>query len=234
MKVTPIKTRIFKENENLVDFILEQVPSLSEKSILVVTSKIVALSEGRTAPLGDAKKKIELIKKESEWAVETKWCWLTIKDGVVLASAGIDESNANGKYILLPKNCFESADFLRKRLRTRYKVKDLGIIITDSRIIPLRAGVAAVAVGYAGFAGLRNYIGKPDIFGRKLTMTTTNVADGLATAAVLTMGEGKERQPLAVIEDAPVEWVEKVNPKELEIAIEDDMYRPLFESLPKK
>lgn len=234
MRVNPIKTRVFKENENLVDFILEHIPALKDESVLVVTSKIVALSEGRTASLGDKKKKAELIKKESEWAIETKWTWLTVKDGVVMASAGIDESNADGKFILLPKNSFASAENLRKVLKEKYGVEKLGILLTDSRTIPLRLGVTAVAVGYAGFNGLRNYIGKPDIFGRKLTVTTTNVADGLATAAVLTMGEGEEQQPLAIIEGAKVEWSEKVDPKELEIPIEDDMYRPLFENLPEK
>ena len=66
---------------------------------MVVTSKIVALSEGRTTTYKNEKERAELIKKESSFALKTKYTWLTIKDGMVMASAGIDESNADGKVI---------------------------------------------------------------------------------------------------------------------------------------
>ena len=94
--------------------------------------------------------------------------------------------------------------------------------------MPLRAGVVGVALGYAGFKGLRDYRGKKDISGRKLKFTQTDVADSLATAAVLAMGEGSERQPLAVITNAPVVFTDRVNKKELLIPLKDDMYAPLF------
>jgi F420-0:gamma-glutamyl ligase len=110
-----------------------------------------------------------------------------------------------------------------------YRIAKLGILITDSRVAPLRAGVCGIALGYAGFSGVRDYRGTSDIFGRPLKITQTNVADSLATAATLEMGEGKEQQPLAVIEGAPVEFRENVNKDELRIDIEDDMYGPLFE-----
>ena len=64
MKVTPIKTGIFGENENLLDFIISYVKKLKDNSILVVTSKIVALSEGRVTTVKNEKEKEELIKKE--------------------------------------------------------------------------------------------------------------------------------------------------------------------------
>jgi coenzyme F420-0:L-glutamate ligase/coenzyme F420-1:gamma-L-glutamate ligase len=94
--------------------------------------------------------------------------------------------------------------------------------------MPLRAGVVGVALGYAGFKGLRDYRGKKDVFGRKLKITQTDVADSLATAAILAMGEGNERQPLAIVTHAPVEFTDRVNRKELLIPFKDDMYRPLF------
>ena len=83
-----------------------------------------------------------------------------------MANAGIDESNAMGKIILLPKNSFKSAEIIRKKLQNKFGVKNLGILITDSRLFPLRAGIVGVALGYAGFKGIKNYIGKKDIFGR--------------------------------------------------------------------
>ena len=234
MQIIPIKTRIFRENEDLLQFILKYVKKLPEKSILVVTSKIVALSEGRTAEFKNKQQKIKLIKQESDFAIKTKLTWLTIKDGMVMSSAGIDESNAQGKLILLPKDSFQSADFIRKKLKKIFKIKKLGVLITDSRIFPLRTGIVGVSLGYAGFKGIRDYRGTNDIFGRVLKMSRTDVADSLATSAVFCMGEGKERQPLVIISNAPVEFVEKVSKKELFIDPKEDLYLPLFGSILKK
>ena len=166
--------------------------------------------------------------------IPTRYVWLTVKDGMAMSSAGIDESNANGKLILLPKNSFKAAGLLRKKLLKKYGVKQFGVLITDSRTMPLRAGVTGAAIGYAGFRGVKDYRGKPDIFGRKFKFSRTDVADSLATAAVLVMGEGNEQQPLAIIQKAPIEFCDKVHSKELKIDIEDDMYRPLFSKLHKQ
>ncbi len=234
MIVKPIKTRIFQEGEDLFNFINKYIKKLPEKSVLVVTSKIVALAEKRTVVVKDEKAREKIIRAESQMAVRTKYVWLTIKDGMVMASSGIDESNANGKLILLPKNSFKTANYLRTQLRKKFKIKNLGVLITDSRVMPLRAGVTGVALGYAGFKGLKSYIGTPDMFGKKFIFSTTNTADCLATAAVLTMGEGREQQPLAMITDTLIEFCEKTNPKELLIDIKNDMYLPIFKKIPKQ
>ncbi|HUC88925.1 MAG TPA: coenzyme F420-0:L-glutamate ligase [Candidatus Paceibacterota bacterium] len=233
MQITPIKTRIFKENENLINFILKYAKKIREDSVLIVTSKIVALAEGRTAVIKNEKTRENIIKKESDFAIRTKYTWLTIKDGMVMAAAGVDESNANGKIILLPKDSFKTASYLRKALMKHYYIKNLGIIISDSRLLPLRAGIVGVALGYAGFKGVRNYIGRPDLFGRLLKISRTDIADSLATSAVLLMGEGSERQPLALITGAPIEFVNKTNKKELFIDPKEDIYQPLFEKIRK-
>ena len=247
MRIKAIKTRIFKENENLVNFILEHIKKLPERSVLVVTSKIIALSEGRTKEIDPAlvtskvvalsegrtrelkskKDKIKLIKEESDFALKTKQVWLTIKDGMVIANAGIDESNAKGKLILLPKNSFQSAAMLRKKLMQNFRLKNLGVLLTDSRLMPLRAGVVGVALGYAGFQGIKNYMDQKDIFGRVFKISKTDIADGLATAAVLCMGEGEERQPLALITQAPVVFQSRVNRRELIIDPKEDISAPL-------
>lgn len=233
MIIKVIKTRIFQEGENLCAFIAEHVKNLPERSILAITSKIIALSEKRTAE-NHLKNKESLIRAESDFAIPTKYAWLTIKDGAVMASAGIDESNGNGKLILLPMDSFKTAGVLRKRLQEKYGVKHLGILVTDSRTVPLRAGTTGAAVGYAGFRGIKDYRGKTDIFGRKFKFSRVNVADSIAGAAVFVMGEGKEQQPLAMIEKAPLEFCARIHRKELRISIQDDMYGPLFLQLLKQ
>jgi len=235
MQVKAIRTRIFHENEDLLAFILKYVKKLKENSVLVITSKIVALSEGRTFAYKNKKtnkrQKIALIKKESDFAIKTKIVWMTIKDCMVLANAGIDESNAKNKLILLPKDSFKSAELLRKKLSQKFRLRNLGVLITDSRLMPLRAGAVGVALGYAGLSGIRNYVGTKDIFGKTLKISKTNIADSLATSAVLCMGEGRERQPLALITDAPVVFKNKINKKELIIAPQKDIYAPLFNKI---
>lgn len=225
MKVRAIHTRIFDEGENLQHFIVEHIPTLQDGSILVVTSKIVALAENRTASL---KEKNRIIKEESSWVISTKYAPLTITNGMLMTSAGIDESNARGKLILLPKNSYAVANKLHKLLRKHYNIKYLGILITDSRTLPLRAGVVGVALGYAGFRGVKNYKGSSDMFGRTLKITTTNIADSLASAAVLLMGEGNEQRPLVIIEKPPIEFSNRIDSKEVIIKPKDDLYFSLI------
>src|ERR1051326_230490 len=223
MLVTPIKTRLFSEKENLAWFITEHVPQLKNGSIVAICSKIVALSEGRVAIVHSREEKEALIKKESTWMKQVlpEW-WLTVRDGTLAVNAGIDASNVDdaggseGIVLLLPVDPFASAEAVRAELIKHYGTNNCGVVITDSRISPLRAGVLGVGIGYAGFKGVRDYRGIPDLFGRALDVTQTDITDSLATAATLVCGEGSERQPLAVIEEAPVEWTEAVDRSELQ------------------
>ncbi len=231
MIVRAVRTKIFNEGEDLVVFIKKYVKRLREKSILVVTSKIVSLAERRTCEIKDRRTRERLIKAESQWAMKTKYTWLTIKDNTVMSSAGVDESNARGKIILLPRDSFGAAVRMRNKLKKHYRIKNFGVIISDSRLLPLRAGIVGMAIGYSGLAGVRDYRGTPDIFGRILKLARTDVADSLATAAVLEMGEGAEQQPLAVITNSRVEFRNQVRRNELHIDPREDIYQPLFEKI---
>ena len=233
MKVQPIKTSVFHEGDNLIAFIANHIRRLPERAVVIVTSKIVSLSEGRVVDAPTEADRERLIRRESQWRMKTKWTWLTIKDGMVMSSAGLDRSNADGRTVLLPRDSFASAKKIRQALKRKYKVKKLGVLISDSRLFPLRAGIVGVALGYAGFRGVRDYRGLRDIFGRQLKMSRTDVADSLATAAVVEMGEAAERQPLAVITDARVEFTERVSRRELLMDFRDDIYAPLFQNIKK-
>lgn len=231
MIVKAIKTGVFKEGEDLFDFIIKYIDSPKEKSVIVVTSKIVALSECRTTHIRSKKEKEFWIKKESSFAVKTKYVWLTIKDGVFMASAGIDESNANGKLIFLPKDSYQSAHDLRLKLMKYYKLKHLGLIITDSRTEVFKKGVTGKSIGYSGFQGIKDYKGKRDIFGRRFKFESLNIVDSLATSAVLEMGEGKEKKPIAIIEEVDIKFTtKKINKNDTFISIKKDMYAPFFKN----
>lgn len=228
MKIKAIKTALFKEKENLPKFIFKYLPKIKDGSIIAVSSKVAALWEGRTAPAADKEK---LIKQESDYALKTSLCYFTIKDGMVMTNAGIDESNIKDKIVLLPKDSYKAAAKLRKELLKKYKVKNLGVILTDSMILPLRAGVISASVGYAGFKGVKDYRGTKDLNGKKLKMTLVDIADTLAACAGLMMGEGNEQTPLAVIEEAPVKFCAKTKPGEIKYPLKDDLYYPFFKKI---
>ncbi len=229
MIITPIKTRIFQEGENLLDFILEHIPSLEDWDILVITSKIVALAEWRTFVPQDENEKLEYIKSAGIYIKKTKHVHLSFVAWLPMANAGIDESNGNGKCIMLPKDSYKTAYTLQTFLRGRFGIKNLGIIITDSRTIPFRNGTTWVSLGHTGFEGIRDYRAKLDIYGRPFHYARTNVPDALATAAVHTMWEWDECQPLAIIRDPRITYTdERQDGEDLGIDPEDDMYGPLF------
>jgi F420-0:gamma-glutamyl ligase len=90
-----------------------------------------------------------------------------------------------------------------------------------------------IAISFYGFNPLRNYVGKKDIFGRKLKMSQTNIADSLAATAVYTMGEGNEQSPIAIIEDAgKISFnTNKNKHNALKTSLDNDIYAPLLKSV---
>jgi len=243
MRIKAIKTKKFiPPQDDLYGEILSKVKKVPERSILAVASKVLSINQGRCISIDKVTDKDKLIKKEAEKflprnKVPKGYAVLTYKNKLLIPSAGIDESNAGEYYILWPKKIFESAWQIYKFIRQNYNVKDFGVIITDSHTVPLRRGVMGIALGYAGFKPLNDYRGKNDLFGRKFKVSTTNVVDSLAVAAVLEMGEGTEQTPLALITD--VEYVQFTNrpykPQDknsrLEIPWQEDLYGPLLNAI---
>ncbi len=244
MIVQPIRTRILKPpKDDLLQAIGASLKSLPERSILVITSKVVSIAEGRCIPAERYPDRDDLVMREADLYLPRKfvpgaWVMHTMKNNVFIPSAGIDESNADGYYILWPRNPKKTAKDLWIWLRKKYYVKNLGVIITDSHTIPLRRGVLGISLAHYGFAPLKDYRDTPDLFGRLLKMTQTNIADGLAAAAVVLMGEGKESMPLCLIKDIP--WVKFVSKpirskkpfSSFEIKTKEDLYYPLLSAVP--
>lgn len=230
MQLTPIRTTVFMPGEDLPSFIKKFLPSAEGKTVLAVSSKVVALWKNNVVPYESTLQKEQLIVAQSQASLKTPLAWLTIKDGMIMTNSGVDESNANGQLIFLP-DCYACAEELRTALKKIWGVQNLGIVITDSMILPLRAGVIAVAVGYAGFKGVKDLRGKADIFGKPLQTTLVDVADSLATAAALLMGEANEQSPLCVIKHAPVVFTEKTDRAEIKYPAENDLYTPLLQAV---
>lgn len=231
MNIKAIKTDLFTPNQNLEAFLTDHISALPNQSVVVIASKIIALSEGRVIACHSKEEKHQIAREESEFYLDSKWIPLTIKDGLLMMAAGIDESNVGNTCLLLPKNPFDSAQRIRSFLMDHFKLSQLGIIVSDSRLFPLRQGVTGCAIGYAGFHGLKDYRGTKDLHGRTFTMESLNIADCLASAAIVEMGEGAEQQPLAIITDTTLEWTDQQpGPEELRIAKEDDLYAPLFKA----
>lgn len=239
MIVTPIKTRkITPGKDNDIRPILDKyLPKLKNRSVVAITSKILGICEGRAVPIIDKNEKRKLVIEESDLYLlpgENKYnIFLTVKNKLLVASAGIDESNGKGYYIFWPKDAQKSANEIRKYLLQKHKVKYLGVVITDSKTAPLQRGVTGRMIAHSGFRALRNYVGKEDIFGHVLRVTQANVADSLAAAAVAVIGEGKEQTPIAVIKEVPFVEFESRNPsqseiKELKIDLNDDLYASLL------
>ena len=242
MHIKTYKTHPITTDDNIFRLIDTYIPKLEEKSILVITSKIVSLCEKSVIEKKSVKSKEELIRKTAEAYLDTNGestsphsIQLTIKNRILIPSAGIDESNGNGLYILYPKNIQQSAHSIWDYVRNRDQIQDLGVLITDSHTTPLRRGVIGIGLGWCGFKPLYSYIGKPDCFGHPLRVTMTNNLDALAVAAVFCMGEGNEQTPFASITHAPKIAFQSLPPSqqeidEISISMEDDLYGPLLKN----
>lgn len=239
MLVKAIKTRKFLPPKDNLDDLLDSIKSLEENSVVAITSKVVSIAEGRCIPVGDISDKDRLAIKEADKYIPREdspngLILTTIKNNLLVASSGIDESNGSDYLILWPENPYQSAKNIWQMLIEKFKVKNLGIIITDSRLVPLRRGVVGLALSFYGFKPLRDYRGKKDLFGREFKMETTNLPDGLATAAVLEMGEGNESKPLAIISDlSDIEFIQTdyqpgTPDDTFEITEKEDMFYPIF------
>lgn len=238
LEFIPVKTRtIYPPKDDIYD-ILSNL-ELKDGDIVFITSKIMAIHQGRTIKTDEITKE-DLIKRESErylpYANKTGnfHVNLTVTQNVLIPAAGIDESNANGYYVMWPKNidalCREFRDYLMKR----DNLKNLGVIATDSHTMPLRWGVTGITIGLAGVEPLNDIRGKEDLFGRQMHVTKVNLIDPLTSLAVLLMGESNESTPIVILRDYhKIKFSENSSMEDFKIEPEMDLYRPLIEVIPK-
>ena len=190
--------------------------------LVAVAQKIVSKAEGRSVrlatvtPSAEAEdiaarahkdpRVVELILRESRAVLRVTPGVIIVEHrcGVVLANAGIDRSNiedSDEQALLLPADADASAARLREGLQHEFGVP-LGVIITDSIGRAWRLGTVGIAIGCAGVTALQDLRGQTDMFGRTLQVSEVAVADSLAAAAVLVMGEAAEGTPLVLVRGA--------------------------------
>jgi len=229
---------IIKKEDDLARLICEsaerQGTPIEDGDVVVITHVIASRAEGNTVNLDDVVPSdfaktvaeqvgkepalVEVILRESKGIRRMGDGHLITetKHGFVCANAGVDQSNVPGERVVapLPKNPDRTARTIRGRIR-KLTGKDVAVIISDTHGRPLREGEINVAVGVAGILPLRDRRGETDLFGYELRVKQTAVADELASAAELVIGQAKEGIPAAIIRGYPYLRSEKASAKML-------------------
>ncbi|MDD3885198.1 MAG: coenzyme F420-0:L-glutamate ligase [Gallionella sp.] len=238
---------LVKTGDNLVDIVMhglaQSQAELARGDVIVLAQKIVSKAEGRqvalngvtpspralelAAKVGKDPRLVELVLSESKEVVRTCPGVLVVAHrlGHVMANAGIDQSNVNQgddeQALLLPFDPDGTCRRIRDALRERTGV-DVAVMIIDSFGRAWRNGTVGTAIGVSGMPGLLNLRGEPDLFGRELQTTELGLADELAAAASLIMGQASEGRPVVLARGVPYARregtaSELLRPKELDM-----------------
>ncbi len=235
-------------NDNLGEIIATALRdggmALQDGDILAIAQKIVSKAEGRLVQLGDVvvsdrarevaaevEKEptiVELILSESDEISRKRPGVLVVRHklGFTSANAGIDRSNVSQDgedetVLLLPIDPDASATRLQAAMTAEFGA-DIGVVITDSHGRPFRLGTLGVAIGVAGLPALWDRVGESDLYGYELQHTTVGVADEIAAAAGLLMGQAAEGTPVVLIRglELPPESgkaADLIRPKEMDL-----------------
>ncbi len=243
MEVIGLKIPIIKEPlglDYLINLIL-QYP-LKDKDIIVIAETIISKLEGNiinknnivpskkaeqlAEKLDKCPKVMEVILNESNEIVKIgdKFIITETKHGFVCANSGVDESNSNNFIKPLPKDPDFSAKYIKDKIIEKKRFKNIGVIINDSLGRPFRNGSCGVAIGVSGITALWNRKGEKDLFGRELITTEVGIADELASAASVVMGQCNEGIPLVIIRNAPVPFTNGIG-KDLIRNKKEDVFR---------
>ena len=189
--------------------------------VLVVAQKVVSKAEGRIVRLADVEASpealrlaqisakdpriVELILRESEAIVRCVSGLIIARHrlGVVLANAGIDQSNIGAgdeaeAALLWPLDPDASAERLRREIAER-RATTTAVIVNDSLGRAWRKGTVGAAIGLSGLAGVVDMRGRADLYGRTLRSTEVGQADEIAAAASLVMGQADEGRPVVIV-----------------------------------
>ena len=238
---------IVKKGDDLAKLIFmatqRQRTPIKNGDVIVITHVVTSRVEGNTVNLDDvvpsnfaqtiAKQLdkdpalVEVILRESKGIVRMGWGNLITetKHGFVCANSGVDQSNVPGERVVAPLPA--NPDLTARKIRQKIKKivgKDVAVIISDTHGRPLRDGEINVAIGAAGINPIRDRRGETDLFGYQLRAKRTAVADELASAAELVIGQAKEGIPAAIIRGYSYPKFEKTSAKMLIRKKEKDLF----------
>ena len=149
---------------------------------------------------------------------------LTRKNGDATANSGVDRKNAPPHAVIpWPLNPHQSSEKIRGAIYRKLG-KNIGVVIVDSRVTPLRLGTVGLAIACSGFQPVRDERGVNDLYGRRVSITFQAVADGIAAAAHLLMGETRETTPFVLVRDAPVKLAHSDRSKVMTLQASDCLY----------
>ena len=246
LTVIPLKARYQKSEFDLFNEITKVLSEngvlLENGDVIVISSKYIASSQGRILDIDKVTisenanhvskkykmdpKFVEIILRESDKIFGgISGFIITSSDNILAPNAGIDKSNSNGtRLILYPENPYQIAEILKRKIFLDYSVH-VGIIITDSRLMPARVGTVGVAIACSGLEPVKDLRGQHDLDGNPLKVTFQATADNLASIANHKMGEGSESQPIAIVRDSQCELTSrKIEPTEMSISHEECVY----------
>ena len=230
--------------ELIVSAAEKQGTPIQERDIVVITHKIVSKTEGAivnldsVSPSEQAKDLamktgkdpafVEAVLSETKEIVRVGPISLITenRNGVICANAGIDKSNVEGEknIALLPRNPDESARKIRNEIK-RLTSHEVAVLISDTHGRPLRMGEINVTIGVAGIKPTRDRRGEKDLFGYVLRVKQTAVADELASAAELVIGQANEGIPVAIIRGYAYQTIENAFARDLTRPREVDLFR---------
>lgn len=252
IEIIPVQsTKILERNDNLVDCIVNSLSQrLLDYDILVVAETVVGTTEGRQVNLNNVHSLNEAHQFAIKYSLNPSLAQLildeadlilgglpgvvlTVKNGNLIANAGIDRSNSGGEnYVTLwPENSYESARRIRTDLMEHYNLTNLGVIVSDSHVSPMRQGVIGSAIGVAGFKPVEDCVGRRDLFGYKMHYTKRAIADQVVTAAHLEMGECDEQTPFVIARGVKAEFTnELISHEKIIMPIDECLFMNLFEN----
>ena len=248
VQIIPLKGMpIIEPGDDLVKLTLESLESMDmspkDKDVYVYSHVIVSRSEGKLVDLNDVKpsraalnfaeftgkdpKIVEVVLGESR-AIRRMAPGVIIaetKHGFVCANAGVDKSNVPGETIVapLPDDPDESAAIIRRKIKEQTGC-DVGVIVCDTHGRAHRDGEINVTIGASGFQVIRDRRGEKDLFGYELKVKRTAVADELASAAELVIGQSDEAIPAALIRGYDIEFSNESTASQLVRPREKDLF----------
>jgi coenzyme F420-0:L-glutamate ligase/coenzyme F420-1:gamma-L-glutamate ligase len=238
-----------KKGDNLAELIVSTARgnnvAIDDGDVIVVAHKVVSKTEGRTVNLSDVRpsskaqslgevtkrdpRLVELVLRETKRVVKATPEILIVENalGFVCINAGVDKSNVQGEeaFVLLPADPDKSARQIRSQIRNLTR-KEVAVIVCDTYSRPFRRGQVELAIGVAGMSPFRDYRGQRDLFGYILRVKNSAIADEIASAAELLIGQGNEGIPVVVVKGlGGITITEGASASDLYISEREDLFK---------